>query len=94
MNSPVVAVALSLFFALVVLVVLVRAHVPAEGIFSWTREAVSGGRKGAAASTLAVSADAEAEDLRVVDMLGLAEQGSAYHQPVDLLSVVDRVRSR
>lgn len=83
---------MSVLFAVIVVVVLVRAHAPQEGLVSWSREALAAWR-GDKVKLSDFAEPVDGQDLRVADILRMGEQGPAYHEPVDLRLVVDRVRA-
>ncbi|WP_154793534.1 hypothetical protein [Occultella kanbiaonis] len=94
--DAVVVVAIGVMLAVVVVAVLVRRHVPAQGVFSWLGESLRSVRtrtdpadQGEYLEQTAVDAQ---RSLTVSDILDLAEDGPAYHTPVDLREVMDRAR--
>jgi len=97
---PFVVSAVALLLALVVVVVLVRRHVPESGLGGWLRESFGAWRsKDQIASMRSESAwlaepSPETGDINVGDLFDMAEPGQAYHQPVDLREVVSGKRSR
>ncbi len=80
--------------ALVVVAVLVRRHIPDSGLGRWLRDSFGSVKAGEEirsmreeSARLAEPA-AETGDIRVSQILDLAEPGNAYHRPVDLREVV------
>lgn len=98
--NPLIVSLIAVLLALVVVVVLVRRHVPDSGLFSWLRESFAAWRPrqelAAIREESARLAEPEPEtgDLRVADILDMAEEGEAYHRPVDLREVVSGRRNR
>jgi len=92
--------AVAVLLALVLVVVLVRRHVPEAGLGSWLKESFGSWRPRQDISEIRAESARLAEpspetgDLSVDDILTMAEPGEAYHQPVDLLEVVSGRRSR
>ncbi|WP_420271826.1 hypothetical protein [Occultella aeris] len=91
-----VVVAIGVILAVVVAAVLVRRHVPAEGVFSWLGESLRSVRARAVPAAEGDLREQRGVDpqrsLTVADILDLAEDGPAYHTPVDLREVMDRAR--
>lgn len=92
--------AVAVLLALVLVAVLVRRHIPDAGLGRWLKESFGSWRPGRQiaeireeSARLAEPA-AETGDFSVDDILGMAEPGAAYHQPVDLREVVAGRRSR
>ncbi|UFU04137.1 hypothetical protein LQF12_05995 [Ruania suaedae] len=72
--------------AFVLLIALLLRRLPEEGLRVWLRESVAGLRRETGASA---PADLDrGRDLLVADLMAMAEDGEAYHRPVDLGSVV------
>lgn len=98
--NPWIVSLVALVLALVVVLVLVRRHIPESGLASWLRESFRSWRPrkelGAIREESARLAEPEPEtgDLRVADILDMAEPGAAYHRPVDLREVVTGRRDR
>lgn len=98
--DPLIVSAVAVLLALVLVVVLVRRHIPEAGLGSWLKESFAGWRPGQQIAEIreesARLAEPEAEtgDLSVDDILAMAEPGEAYHQPVDLREVVSGRRTR
>lgn len=92
--NPLIASVVAVLLALVVVVVLVRRQIPESGLGSWLRDSFGAvkARDEIAAmreeSARLAEPDAETGDLRVSDILDMAEPGNAYHRPVDLREVV------
>lgn len=90
----------AVLLALVVVVVLVRRHLPESGLGSWMRESFRSWqtRRELAAmreeSARLAEPTPEDDDISVGDLLDLAEPGQAYHTPVDLREVVSGRRQR
>lgn len=86
--------ALAVLLALVVVVVLVRRHIPDSGLRGWLRESFGAwqGRGEIAAireeSARLAEPEPDTGDIGVDDILRMAEPGQAYHKPVDLREVV------
>ena len=80
--------------ALAMIVVLVRRHIPAEGLLPWVREAyrsVRAERRNKESSAPASSGQ-QAATGHVADLLEMGESGPAYHQAPDLREFVERHR--
>ncbi|GAB2993369.1 hypothetical protein GCM10027212_37210 [Actinotalea caeni] len=98
--NPLIVSAVAVVIALVVVLVLVRRHLPESGLGSWLRESFRGVRPGREIAAIREESarlaepTAETGDLRVSDILELAEPGEAYHRPVDLREVVSGRRGR
>jgi hypothetical protein len=92
--NPLIATAIALLLALVLVVVLVRRQLPESGLLPWLRESFSAARPREElaaireASARLAEPSPETGDIRVGDILDMAEPGQAYHQPVDLREVV------
>ncbi|SED83711.1 hypothetical protein [Ruania alba] len=88
--------ALIAFFAAIVaagavLLALVSRRVPEEGLGRWLRESFAGSRADDAESESGVSDsrnETSSGPIHVGDLMGLGEDGPAYHRPVDLRTVV------
>ena len=94
-TGPVIAVGVAVLAALAMIVVLVRRHVPAEGLVPWIREAyrsVREERRNKATDDAAASSGQEAGTGHVADLLEMGESGPAYHQAVDLREFIERRR--
>ncbi|TDE88264.1 hypothetical protein EXU48_23540 [Occultella glacieicola] len=96
MIDALLVVAVGVLLAVVVVVVLVRRHVPAEGMRTWLGESLRSVRErqdpAAQADLLERAAAGAQRPLSVSDILDLAEEGPAYHTPVDLREVMERAR--
>lgn len=83
-----------MLLALVVVAVLVRRHVPDSGLGRWLRESFGAVKAREEISAMRAESarlaepEADTGDIRVSEILDLAEPGNAYHQPVDLREVV------
>lgn len=92
--NPMIVSVVAVLLALVVVAVLVRRQLPESGLGTWLRESFGSvkARDEFTAmreeSARLAEPDADTGDMRVSDILDLAEPGSAYHQPVDLREVV------
>lgn len=92
--NPLIVSGIAVLLALVIVVVLVRRHVPDSGLGRWLREAFGSvkAREEIAAmreeSARLAEPVADTGDFRVADILDMAEPGNAYHRPVDLREVV------
>ncbi|WP_159621779.1 hypothetical protein [Ruania rhizosphaerae] len=83
------------FFAAVaaacaVLFVLLRRQIPEEGLLPWVRESFAARHEPREPGE---GGPGTQQDVGVSELMGLAEDGPAYHRPVDLGSVA-KLRSR
>jgi hypothetical protein len=98
--NPLIVTAVAVLLALVLVVVLVRRHVPDTGLGPWLKESFGSWRPrrelAAIREESARLADPAAEtgDLSVSDILAMGEPGQPYHQPVDLREVVSGRKNR
>lgn len=76
------------------IVVLVRRHIPAEGLVPWVRDAYRTVREERRNKTgdRAPASAGQSETGHVADLLEMGESGPAYHQAVDLREFVERHR--
>lgn len=99
MDALIVA-AVAVLLALVLVVALVRRHIPESGLGSWLKESFASWRPGREIADIREESarlaepSAETGDFSVDDILAMAEPGAAYHRPVDLRQVVTSRRSR
>ncbi|UFU05222.1 hypothetical protein [Ruania halotolerans] len=97
MIGPLIALFAAIAAAGAVLLVLLSRRMPEEGLVSWlresfatTREDKAGAGDSGAGRVTAASSSVESADgaIHVSDLMGLGEDGPAYHRPVDLRAVV------
>ena len=92
--KPLIVSIVAVLLALVVVAVLVRRHIPDSGLGKWLRDAFGAvkAREEIASmrqeSARLAEPEADTGDMRVSDILDMAEPGNAYHRPVDLREVV------
>lgn len=92
--NPLIVSIVAVLLALVVVAVLVRRHIPDSGLGTWLRDsfgAVKARQEIASMreeSARLAEPEADTGDMRVSDILDMAEPGDAYHRPLDLREVV------